>query len=134
MALNSNNFFQLFLDNAPLTHNVNTPLQLSHVTPWAYRDDTYFPNTVANNVGNYAGERNCVKQSANYTSLMDNELTHSKLFFVLTPDIISQSQNSSTAKGLQSQSNPATILGLSFAGRDTLRYINENNPNVDKFC
>ena len=132
MALNSHGHFQLFLDNAPLTHNTNTPLQLLHVTPWAYKDDVHFPNNLANTVGNYAGERNCSKQSGNYTSLMDNELQHSKLFFVLTSTIITDTQQD--AMKASGNSDPRTILGLSFAGRDTLRYINENNPNVDKFC
>lgn len=134
MALNSNNYFQLFLDNAPLTHNVNSPLKLSHVAPFPYEDNSYFSNGIANNVGNYAGERNCIKQSSNYTSLMEKELPHSKLFFVLTSGIISDIQQAKQTADAATQSNPKTILGLSFAGRDTLRYINENNPNVDKFC
>ena len=132
MALNSQNYFQQFLDNAPLTHNINTPLPLVHVTPYPQKDDTEFLGNSVNTVGNYAGERLCTKQSGNYTSLYENELPHSKLFFVLTQGILDNDQ--SYMKTQQVQSNPQTILGLSFAGRDTLRYINENNPNVDKFC
>ena len=86
-------------------------------------------------MGNYAGERLCTKQSCNYTSLYENELTHSKLFFVLTTSIIEDSVPLKKASDADvGGTNPQTILGLSFAGRDTLRYINENNPNVDKFC
>jgi len=65
---------------------------------------------------------------------MEKELPHSKLFFVLTSGIISDIQQAKQTADAATQSNPKTILGLSFAGRDTLRYINENNPNVDKFC
>ena len=57
-----------------------------------------------------------------------------KLFFVLTEDIINNKQQ---GKKTTTQSNPAnvqTILGLTFAGRDTLRYVSVENPHVDKFC
>ena len=134
MALNSHNYFSNFLNNAPLTHNIDTPLPLEHVYPYNYKDNTPFPNGAINTVGNYAGERLCTKQSCNYTSLYENELTHSKLFFVLTTSIIEDSAPAIKADETSGGSNPQTILGLSFAGRDTLRYINENNPNVDKFC
>ena len=40
------------------------------------------------NVGAYAGERICWKQSSNYTSLETNQMRHSKLFFVLTEEIL----------------------------------------------
>ena len=134
MALNSHNYFSKFLSDAPLTHNINSIFPLAHVSPYPYKDNTPFPDNGINIVGNYAGERLCTKQSSNYTSLYENELTHSKLFFVLTTSIIDDVTPMKTSSDGGVGSDPKTILGLSFAGRDTLRYINENNPNIDKFC
>ena len=105
----------------------------SYATPFKYQDDA--PLAGIQNVGAYAGERLCYKKSSNYTSLISNILPHSKLFFVLTEDIINNKQQS--LKKTTGQDNPVnveTVLGLTFVGRDTLRYISVDNPNVDKFC
>jgi hypothetical protein len=135
MALNSNNQFENFVKGAPLTHSNMSPQSLlgSYATPFKYQDDT--PLAGVQNVGAYAGERLCYKKSSNYTSLISNILPHSKLFFVLTEDIINNKQQS--LKKTTGQDNPVnveTVLGLTFVGRDTLRYISVDNPNVDKFC
>jgi|TARA_R110002020_G_scaffold118029_10_gene269891 hypothetical protein len=135
MALNSNNQFENFVKGAPLTHSNMSPQSLlgSYATPFKYQDDT--PLAGIQNVGAYAGERLCYKKSSNYTSLISNILPHSKLFFVLTEDIINNKQQS--LKKTTGQDNPVnveTVLGLTFVGRDTLRYISVDNPNVDKFC
>ena len=134
MALNSNNQFENFIKGAPLTHSTSTPLSLSHVTPFEYKDDESFPNI--KNVGAYAGERLCWKQSSNYTSLETNEMRHSKLFFVLTQEILDAPEDFKTNQADSSNSNsfhPGTVLGLTFTGRDTLRYVPAINPEVDKF-
>ena len=130
MPLNSHNQFSNFIQDAPLTHSTNTPLLLQHIEPFKYQDDKFF-NSGRKNVGAYAGERICWKQSGNYTSLATTNLPHSKLFFILTKDIIDN--NDPSAKGANTN-DVRTVLGLSFTGRDTLRYMPNNNPNVDKFC
>ena len=135
MALNSNNQFENFVKGAPLTHSNMTPQSLlgNYATPFKYQDDSQLPSV--QNVGAYAGERLCYKKSSNYTSLVANELPHSKLFFVLTEDIINNKQQA--LKKTTGQDNPVnveTVLGLTFVGRDTLRYVSVDNPNVDKFC
>jgi hypothetical protein len=135
MALNSNNQFENFVKGAPLTHSNMSPQPLlsNYANPFKYQDDTPLPTV--KNVGAYAGERQCIKKSSNYTSLTTTTLPHSKLFFVLTEDIINNKQQ--TLKKTTKQSNPVsvqTVLGLTFAGRDTLRYVSVDNPNVDKFC
>jgi len=134
MALNSNNQFENFIKGAPLTHSTNTPLSLSHVNPYDYKDDVSFGSR--KNVGAYAGERLCWKQSSNYTSLETNDMRHSKLFFVLTGDILDAPDNFKTNQSDNSNNNgfhPGTVLGLTFTGRDTLRYVPSINPEVDKF-
>jgi len=135
MALNSNNQFENFIKGAPLTHSNMSPLSLlnSYATPFKYQDDTSLQGF--KNVGAYAGERKCYKKSSNYTSLITTTLPHSKLFFVLTEDIINNKQQA--LKKTTGQDNPVnvqTVLGLTFAGRDTLRYVSVDNPDVDKFC
>ena len=135
MALNSNNQFENFVKGAPLTHSNMSPQPLlsNYSTPFKYQDDSPLPTV--KNVGAYAGERQCIKKSSNYTSLTTNTLPHSKLFFVLTEDIINNKQQA--LKKTATQSNPVnvqTVLGLTFVGRDTLRYVSVDNPSVDKFC
>mgnify|MGYP003124945495 CR=1 FL=1 len=134
MALNSNNQFENFIKGAPLTHSSLTPKPLKHVSPWKYQDDKSFPNV--KNVGAYPGERLCYKQSSNYTSLETNEMRNSKLFFVLTQEILDTPQDFKTNQKDSPNNNafhPGTILGLTFTGRDTLRYVETINPEVDKF-
>tara|TARA_R110002020_G_scaffold67087_2_gene176028 strand:- start:466 stop:873 length:408 start_codon:yes stop_codon:yes gene_type:complete len=134
MALNSNNQFENFVNGAPLTHSTNSPVSLEHVTPYKYQDNKTMAGV--KNVGAYAGERQCWKQSSNYTSLSTNKMKHSKLFFVLTEDILN-SPDAFQSTQLDTPANntfhPGTVLGLTFAGRDTLRYVPSINPQVDKF-
>jgi|TARA_Y100000310_G_scaffold44440_1_gene41499 hypothetical protein len=134
MALNSNNQFENFIKGAPLTHSMTTPTPLAHVNPYKYKDDESFANV--KNVGAYAGERLCWKQSSNYTSLETNEMRHSKLFFVLTQEILDAPDDFKTNQEDNINNNtfhPGTVLGLTFTGRDTLRYVPSINPEVDKF-
>ena len=134
MALNSNNQFENFIKGAPLTHSTTSPIPLTHVNPYRYKDDT--PLKGNKNVGAYAGERLCWKQSSNYTSLETQDMNHSKLFFVLTEEILNSPDafKSSQADTPQNTTfHPGTILGLTFVGRDSLRYVPTINPEVDKF-
>ncbi len=134
MSLNSNNQFENFIKGAPLTHSMSTPVPLTHVTNFKYQDDKNFPKV--KNVGAYPGERLCYKQSSNYTSLETNKMRHSKLFFVLTQSILDAPQDFKTNQKDNANNNafhPGTVLGLTFTGRDTLRYVETINPEVDKF-
>jgi len=134
MSLNSNNQFENFIKGAPLTHSSSSPKPLTHVTPYSYKDDTPVIGGLKN-VGAYAGERLCWKQSSNYTSLETPD-RHSKLFFVLTEEILN-SPDAFKSTQIDTPQNttfhPGTVLGLTFAGRDSLRYISTINPQVDKF-
>tara|TARA_R110001592_G_scaffold71364_2_gene218219 strand:+ start:4890 stop:5297 length:408 start_codon:yes stop_codon:yes gene_type:complete len=134
MSLNSNNQFENFIKGAPLTHSTSTPVALTHVNDFKYQDDKNLPTL--KNVGAYAGERLCWKQSSNYTSLETNKMRHSKLFFVLTQKILDTSQDFKTNQKDNPNNNsfhPGTVLGLTFTGRDTLKYVQTINPEVDKF-
>tara|TARA_R110000824_G_scaffold128077_1_gene288808 strand:+ start:2387 stop:2794 length:408 start_codon:yes stop_codon:yes gene_type:complete len=135
MALNSFNQFENFIKDAPLTHSIASPLSLDtqYSTPYAYQDNKFYPGT--KNVGAYAGERTCWKKSANYISLGQKILNHSKLFFVMTETILNDPNSFKTIEADKTQVfHPGTVLGLTFSGRDTLRYVSTNNPGVDKFC
>jgi hypothetical protein len=63
-------------------------------------------------------------------------MRHSKLFFVLTEEILNSPQDFKTNQKDSPNNNsfhPGTVLGLTFTGRDTLKYVQTINPQVDKF-